>query len=80
MNTFHLQTMNAMANMLSKAKKTITSKQYEQFKKEFVFEKLKGKSFGGAFCEKFQISDYLLSNINNDDEAKFLIEKLDYIK
>lgn len=80
MNQFHAQTMNAMANMLTKAKKTITTTQYEEFKHELVFEKLKGKTLGEAFCEKFEISDYMLSNIKNDEEATFLIENLGYIK
>ena len=41
MNQFHLQTMNAMANMLTKAKKTITKEQYEQFKKDEEFANLR---------------------------------------
>jgi len=80
MNQFHSQVMNAMARMLSKAKKTITPEQYEEFKHELVFEKLKGKTLGQAFCEKFEISDYMLSNIKSDEEATFLIENLGYIK
>ena len=66
--------------LLDKAKKTITQKQYDEFKKEFVFEKLKGLTLGKAFCEKFEISDYMLSNIKSDEEAVFLIENLGYIK
>ncbi len=80
MNQFHLQTMNDVTNMLSKAKKTITPEQYEEFKRVIVFEKLKGKTLGQAFCEKFDISDYMLSNIKDDKEATFLIENLGYIK
>jgi hypothetical protein len=80
MNQFHLQTMNAMANMLSKAKKTITLEQYDQFKKEFVFEKLKGFTLGEAFCKKFDIQDYMLSNLTNEEETEFLIKNLGYIK
>jgi len=80
MNHFHAQVMNAMAGMLSKAKKTVTLEQYEQFKKEFVFEKLKGKRMGQAFCEKFEISDYMLSNLISEEETEFLIKSLGYIK
>lgn len=80
MNEFHAQVMNAMAGMLSKAKKTVTPEQYEEFKHELVFEKLKGKTLGQTFCEKFDISDYMLSNIKDDKEATFLIENLGYIK
>ncbi len=80
MNHFHSQVMNAMAGMLSKAKKTITKEQYDQFKNEFVFDKLRGLTLGQAFCEKFKINDYMLSNIKSDEEAIFLIENLGYIK
>jgi hypothetical protein len=80
MNQFHSQVMNAMAGMLSKAKKTITREEYEYFKHEFVFDKLRGLTLGQAFCEKFEISDYMLSNIKSDEEAIFLIENLGYIK
>lgn len=65
---------------LSKQKKTITLEAYELFKKEFVFEKLKGVSFGEAFCKKFGIVDNMLSNIKSETEADFLIRSLGYIK
>ena len=80
MNEFHALTMNAMANILTKAKKTITKTQYDQFKKEFVFEKLKGLTLGQSFCEKFDIQDYMLSNLKDDNEIDFLIKALGYIK
>jgi len=80
MNHFHAQTMNAMANILSKAKKTVTPEQYEQFKKEFVFEKLKGLTLGQSFCKKFDIQDYMLSNLTDEEEIEFLIKSLGYIK
>ena len=65
---------------LSKKKPTITYEQYEQFKKEFVFEKLKGKRFGKAFCEKFSLHDYVLSNMISDDEVDTIIRLMGYIK
>ena len=65
---------------LSKKKPTITHEQYEQFKKEFVFEKLKGKRFGKAFCEKFGLHDYVLSNMISDDEVDTIIRLMGYIK
>ena len=80
MNHFHALTMNAMANILSKAKKTVTPEQYEQFRKEFVFEKLKGVTLGQSFCEKFDINDYMLSNLKDEEETEFLIKSLGYIK
>ena len=80
MNHFHQQTMNAMANILSKAKKTVTKEQYEQFRKEYVFEKLKGLTLGQAFCKNFDIQDYMLSNLKDEEETEFLIKSLGYIK
>ena len=80
MNHFHALTMNAMANILSKAKKTVTPEQYEKFRKEFVFEKLKGLTLGQSFCEKFDINDYMLSNLKDEEETEFLIKSLGYIK
>lgn len=80
MNHFHQITMNAMANILSKAKKTVTPEQYEQFKKEYVFEKLKGHTLGESFCKKFDIQDYMLSSLKSAEEAEFLIKSLGYIK
>lgn len=80
MNHFHALTMNAMANILSKAKKTVTQEQYEQFRKEYVFEKLKGCTLGESFCKKFDIQDYMLSNLKDEEETEFLIKSLGYIK
>ncbi len=80
MNQFETHSLMSMANLLSKAKKTVTPEQYEQFKKEFVFEKLKGLTLGQAFCEKFDIEDYMLSNLTDDSEIDFLIKALGYIK
>ena len=80
MNHFETHSLMSMANLLSKAKKTVTPEQYEQFKKEFVFEKLKGLTLGQAFCEKFDIEDYMLSNLTDDSEIDFLIKALGYIK
>ena len=70
----------AMGDLLGKAKKTVTQKQYDEFKKEFVFEKLKGLTLGQSFCEKFDIQDYMLSNLKDDNEIDFLIKALGYIK
>lgn len=75
---------DAFGNMLlnsfsDEVPKTISKEDYEIFCKEFTFEKLKDKSFGEAFCEKFDIEDYFLSHFT-DETAKYHIEKLGYIK
>lgn len=69
-----------MANILSKAKKTVSPEQYKQFKKEYVFDKLKGYTLGESFCKKFDIQDYMLSNLKDEEETEFLIKSLGYIK
>lgn len=66
--------------LAEKNKKTITQKEYDEFKKEFVFAKLKGLTLGQAFCEKFYIADYMLSILKDDNETEFLIKNLGYIK
>lgn len=75
---------DAFGNMLLESNlreepKTISKTEYEVFCKEFMFEKLKDKSFGEAFCEKFNIEDYFLAHFS-DETAKYHIEKLGYIK
>ena len=58
---------------------TISKEDYEIFRKEYMFEKLKGKTFGQAFCERFDVDDYFLKNLS-DKTARYHIEKLGYIK
>jgi len=60
--------------------KVISKTEYEQFKKEFVFEKLKGKQLGQSFCEKFEIDNSLLSIMKNDEETDYLIQTLGFVK
>lgn len=67
-------------NILSlRTDKKISKEDYEVFCKEFSFEKLKGKSYGEAFCERFEMDDYILKNLS-DKNAKYHIERLGYIK
>ena len=66
--------------LAEKNKKTVTQREYDEFKKEFVFEKLKGLTLGQAFCKKFHMADYMLSTMKDDDEIEFLIKHLGYIE
>lgn len=66
--------------LAEKSKKTVTQREYDEFKKEFVFEKLKGSTLGQAFCKKFQMADYMLLTLKDDNEIEFLIKNLGYIK
>jgi hypothetical protein len=60
-------------------KRKVSKKEYEIFCKEFVFDKLKGKSFGETFCDKFNFNGMFLKNLS-DDIAKDQIETLGYIE
>lgn len=68
-----------MINLISTESPTISSDEYSVFKKQFVFEKLKGIKFGEAFCQKFNFDDYILKNLS-DETAQYHIETLGYIK
>jgi hypothetical protein len=52
----------------------ITQEEFDNFYKEFVFEKLKGVSLASAFSEKFKITDVIFMVKTSDDFA------LDFIK
>jgi hypothetical protein len=59
--------------------KTISKKDYNLFCNEYVFLKLKGRSFGEAFCEKFDIQHFIIQSLPNDS-AKGYIERHGYVK
>lgn len=59
---------------------TVSREDYEIFCKEFVFDTLRGESFGEAFCKRFGVEDSAISILKTEGFAKELIEKLGYIK
>lgn len=63
-----------------KGSKTISKKDYEIFCKEFVFDSLKGESFGEAFCKRFDITDSTISILKTEGFTKELIKSLGYIE
>ena len=75
--------MNAFTNMISildnLPKPEISKQEYEVFQKEYIFDQLKGLLYGKAFCERFGISDSVVSRLFDEDLAKELIEET-YIK
>jgi hypothetical protein len=82
MNSFEMMaaTLRSLENWDgSKVHKTVSKEDYELFCKEYVFEQLKGISFGEAFCKRFGIDNALINMVSNDT-AKFHIEALGYIK
>lgn len=74
-----MTTLAALEQLTGNNNKKISIEDYELFCKEFVFDKLKGKSFGIAFCEKFDFNNIFLKGLS-DETAKDHIEKLGYIK
>ena len=74
-----ITTLAALEKLTGNDKKKIRKKESEIFCKEFVFDTLKGKSFGIAFCERFGFNDIFLKGLS-DSTAKDHIEKLGYIK
>lgn len=79
MNDSFMYTLGALESLTTNSEKTISTTDYNVFCKEFVFDKLKGKSFGEAFCEKFGFNNIFLKSLS-DSTAKLHIEKLGYIK
>lgn len=58
----------------------VSPEEYEQFCNEYVFDALRGKSFGRAFCERFNIVDFLLVRDQPDDWAKQYIRNCGYVR
>lgn len=78
MNAFQLIAETLIANNID-ATTHVSKKEYELFRKEYIFEVLKGLRYGEAFCERFQIKDPVISRITNINLAEELI-KANYIK
>jgi hypothetical protein len=71
-----------MINQFTTPKDTgvmVSKSEYELFCKEYIFEKLKGETLGSAFCKKFGIENWLISNMIDDNHTKLHIRKF-YIK
>ena len=58
----------------------ISKNEYTIFCKEYVFEKLKGISFGVAFQKRFGIRDRVLSMFSNQTDAMKHVEYCKYVK
>jgi len=60
-------------------KTKIAKAEYEDFYKEFIFEKLKGKTLAECFSHKFSIYDILFEISMSDEATQVYIENY-YIK
>lgn len=77
--------MNDFSHMVMQlTKPTITAqvdkKDYYIFCKEFIFDQLVGRTFGSAFCKRFNIKDDIVCLYRSVENAKFYIENCGYIK
>lgn len=79
MNIKFMHVVGALESLTTNPGKTVKKEDYQVFCKEFVFDKLQGKTFGEAFCEKFKMNDFFLKGLS-DSTAKHHIESLGYIK
>jgi len=84
MNDTCMYSVNSLNQLISdmcnnQTKTYVSQSEYDEFRREFVFEKLKVKRFGQAFCEKYNIDSFVLRNLS-DETAKHQIETLGYIK
>lgn len=61
-------------------KKTVSKKEYEQFCEEYIFNAIKGDTFGFAFCTRFNIVDYMLLFERSSTKAQRYIEQARYIQ
>lgn len=71
--------LKGLEDLTTNKNKVISKHEYKIFCNEFVFDKLKGQSFGESFCKKFGFNDTFLKNLS-DETAKNHIELLGYIK
>ena len=62
------------------AQQTISQEEFDQFLKEFTFEKLKGKKLGECFAQKFSIHDRILYMMSDEESIIKHIEYCKYVK
>lgn len=71
-----MNAFNHMISFLDDLPKVLVSKQdYEVFCKEYIFDQLRGKRFGKAFCERFHINDTVVTCLFDEDIAREMIEE-----
>lgn len=78
MNSFTMM-VGILSGINQPQTKTISKQDYELFRKEYIFDQIKGLKYGKAFCERFQIDDPVISRLIDTDLAIEMIEE-NYIK
>ena len=60
-NVFENMTADLMAiNARAEQQSSVTKAAYEDWKREFTFEGIRGARYGQSFCNHFGITDYVL--------------------
>ena len=60
-NAFENMTADLMAiNARAEQQNSVTEAAYEDWKREFTFEGIRGLRYGQSFCNHFDITDYVL--------------------
>ena len=60
-NVFENMTADLMAiNARAEQQSSVTKAAYEDWKREFTFEGIRGARYGQSFCNHFDITDYVL--------------------
>lgn len=81
LNAFdHMLNMLTADSFKDNGASKISKNEYEIFLKEFVFEKLKGKTLGQAFTERFNIKDRVLSMYSDDRNCVDHIRHCKYVE
>jgi hypothetical protein len=53
----------------------VSREEYHRWRKNFLFDALRGHRFGASFCRQFGIQDYRLQFSHSIDSAENIIER-----
>jgi len=57
---------------------SVSWEEYQVFCREFIFDKLRGIRFGKAFCDRFDIRNFIIPQLS-DESARDYIEKQGFV-
>ena len=56
----------------------ISDQEFQEFRKSFLFDQLKGNKLGECFCEQYKLTNYVLTILS--DESAIVHIKTFYVK
>jgi hypothetical protein len=56
----------------------ISEQEFQEFRKSFLFDQIKGNKLGVCFCEKYKLTNYVLTILS--DESAIVHIKTFYVK